>query len=383
MKYNIKMSTAETEQIRQILFSDCLLENFILGPSFCESMRQYLIPRLFLSKTVLQDGFLAGALSWTGTEEGCLEPDLVDASFRHASSALASLGSLKVTDFETMSDCLMLGVSLITFALKHRVKDVHTICCQTLVLMKPFYDVHLSGASDPLGLLTCMTLWDISGSVLQSKIPTLRFCVPQTSTDQHVDRYLGICVSLIPLLQDICEISAALLCVDADDAQGIFQTWHELEDKVQQWRPATSQDLHRLFNAIEVSHMLCQAQVWQQAALLILHRLRHPYGTNDEPARVLSKAILTNLDMIHLCTRKAVKHVELAFLVACLEVEARQRRQWLQKVRVLVGYSAQFQKDMQDTITSIWRAQDRCKTMSWGSLSIFSSGFLRSPTVQI
>ncbi|KAH6962194.1 hypothetical protein BKA56DRAFT_699281 [Ilyonectria sp. MPI-CAGE-AT-0026] len=365
--------TDERHLLQRMLSQGRLLGPFSIASSFCEPTRKQVIPHLLLSNT-LQDALLACAISWVGDVDGQVNPGRLSTCYQYASSALATLASLQVTNSETMADCLMLGSIVVTFAVKLRVNDISAISARTLSLIAPVYAASDPGQCEPLVFLSCMVMWEIGGCIFHCEVPSLRFKPP---TKTYVDRHVGLCGTLLPLFYDICELSQTLAHADKDDTD-VIKSIDALEQTVQLWQPAVPEGFITSFQAVEVAHMLCQAQVMRLAALLVMHRLRCPFGLADAPAQALSMVILSQLEMAFIVAEEPVRCVTLALLVACLELKGEGRREWLPRVAVFSGYSLEFGKHVEGTLTSFWATLDSVGTISWCDLTKLGFSFLRN-----
>lgn len=363
----------ERHLLQRMLSQGSLLGPFSIASSFCEPTRKQVIPHLLISNT-LQDALLACAISWVGDVDGQVNPGRLSSCYQYASSALATLASLQVTSSETMADCLMLGSIVVTFAVKSRVNDISAISGRTLGLIAPVYAVSDPVRCEPLVFLSCMVMWEIGGCLFHCEVPSLRFKPP---TKTYVDRHVGLCGTLLPLLYDICELSHALAHADKGDAD-IINSIDTLEQTVHRWQPAVPDGFTASFQAVEVAHMLCQAQVMRLAVLLVMHRLRYPFGLTDAPAQALSMAILSQLEMAFTVTKEPVRCITLALLVACLELKGDERQEWLPRVGVFSGYSPEFGKHVEGTLTSFWAALDSVGTIPWYDLATLGFSFLRN-----
>ncbi|KAH8896597.1 hypothetical protein GQ53DRAFT_889849 [Thozetella sp. PMI_491] len=352
---------SECQLVSRMLSVDENLEQFLMGPSFCNSHRQLLISSFVSHGSILKDAVLACSTAWLGASEE------LDCSYRKASSALTTLYSFEVKDEDDMAICLALGASLHTFALKLRVNDISAICSQTLGRIKVVYEANPQIEPDRCFMLTCMVNADIFECLLLGQAPSLRY---QPPTDpNYVDRFAGLCTTLLPLLQDICELNNALTHADETDKNDIMNSLDALEVSVRNWRPSVPSRFISRFTASETAHIICQAEVMRMAALLIIHRLVHPFGSNDEPAAVLASAIMNQLVTTHLVTEKPVRCAELAIVVAYLEFQGGERLRWLQKLQSLVGFSAEYKQRVQNIILSAWMAKDGGMVSSWYNLA--------------
>ncbi|KAI0401087.1 hypothetical protein F4802DRAFT_442375 [Xylaria palmicola] len=361
--------------VQRFLFHSRILDVFSVGSSFGEKVRGQVIPHMLLSKGTFLDGLLACAISWAGdVDDARAHPGRLSACYRHASSAISMLTSLPVGDFDSMIDCLMLGALVSTFTVRLRLYDTMAICRRTLGLIEPVYAVSNPARPELRVFLSCMVVWELRACLFSCAVPTLRFRPP---AEAYVDRHVGLCGTLLPLFHDICELSHALACRETEDTV-MRSELDAAEQSVRCWQPAAPEDLTTRFDAVEVAHMLCQAQAMQASALLVIHRLRYPFGVKDEPAQVLSRTILTQIEMAYGVTKQPVRCTDIPLLVACIELKGSSREKWFSDIDRFAGFSPQFGEHVRDALSSYWASIDASDTVSWSHLVASGALFLRS-----
>jgi hypothetical protein len=350
-----------------MLFGNETFERFLMGPTFYDVHRKMLVSHLQASTPVMIDAYLACANSWVVANDIETTQDCQRGSYQRAAAAMANLRSFQVSSPADVSQCLVLGASILTFALKLRVPDLSAICNGTLRLIAPVYASCSDPDQDELGFLTCMLMSELEQCLVQCRVPALRFTEPRGGA--HVDRYVGLCVSLFAHFHSICEVSHAMSRACRDGSNGIAETIDSLVCSLQEWQPSVPDGFCDRFTATEVAHMLCQAQVLRMAGLLIIHRLRYPYGTSDGEAEAISMSILTQLDTTYVVTKKPVKCTEVALIAACFELrDERQRRMWLDKASAMVGYSDHFKDHVRNTLRKFWYVKDTSARVCWYDL---------------
>ncbi|KAI0543917.1 hypothetical protein F4679DRAFT_566846 [Xylaria curta] len=367
--------TDEQHVVRQFLFHSRVLDVFSVNTSFGETARRQVIPQMLLSRATFLDGLLACAISWAGDiDSDPTNPSHLAACYRHASSAIAMLTSLQVENFDTMIDCLMLGALVSTFAIRLRLYDIQAICRRTLGLIEPIYTVSDPTRPELRIFLTCVILWEIRACIFSCAIPTLRFRPPP---EPYADRHVGFCGTLLPLFYDICKVGHAV--AHCQDNSIDLKELDAIEKSCCQWQPIVPEDLNTRFNAVEVAHMICQAQTMRAAALLVIHRLRHPFGVNDGPAQVLSMSILSQIEMTFNVTKQPVRCTDLPLLVACIELkEETGRQKWFSNIATFAGFSPQFREHVRNALRSYWMAIDTSDKISWDKLVTLGFPFLRN-----
>ncbi|KAJ4265331.1 hypothetical protein NW762_004616 [Fusarium torreyae] len=275
---------------------------------------------------------------------------------------MSTLRSLEIRDCNDISDCIVLGAMLLTFAFKLRPRDAFPIAQRTLSLVKPRYDSLPQDDPERQVFLSCLVTAELFDCIIQCQVPTLRF--KPISLPGHVDRFVGLCTHLLPLLYDLCELNHAFSRADQNNVDGLHAALDRLEQSIIGWQPRMEPGFMTSFTGSEMAHMLCQVQVFRHMAFLIIHRLRYPFNDNDEPAQVMSRTILDSLQLTRVVTQKAVRCVSLAFVFACFELQDQAAREyWLSKCNVLVGYSVDHRDRLDNIIKSLWAARDSGKRL--------------------
>ncbi|RAK77415.1 uncharacterized protein BO72DRAFT_403741 [Aspergillus fijiensis CBS 313.89] len=339
-------------------------DRFLLGPAFWPRHCAALMTHLEHSQSVLEHAYLASVLSATYSAENSRHTsqpaDGLSTVYRHASTALRSLRELHVTDRQQASTCLVLGTNIMLFAMFQRPENVFTLCRQTLVLVRPVYDTIDGPDPEDFFFLTGTMMLEMVGSLIHGAVPALRFRPPKSPV--YVDRYLGLSTSLLQLLHRVGELNSSL-----SDAVGpnvavnpmASRDLDGLESTVLAWQPDVPENLCSMFSAVEIAHIFCQVQAMRLCALLLIYRLKIPFGMHDAPARAIAISILTQLQTTLSVTGKAVKFAMLPVLVACVELTTETERDgWLSQVPELVCCSRAYGLFIQGAIRAFWTARD-------------------------
>ncbi|KAH7121640.1 hypothetical protein EDB81DRAFT_814172 [Dactylonectria macrodidyma] len=360
------LTSADHRLIQQMLFDDAGADYFLLGPSFVQSHLELLISHLVTSQSVLKDAFLAVAC--TLQEQSDLvntEPTTVRSGYVHACSALKRLREYQVQSKHGVSECLALGALVLSFAHCSTATDAPAIASRTLALIKESYETKPDFSHQDLVFMSCIILPEIFECLIHGSVPTVRYRVVKGS-EKYVDRYIGLTSPLLPHLYDICELSNAISLGDNEDMSEILKALELVDQQVTAWRPDIPSDFFTRFTAVEVSHMLCQAQVMRLGCNLIIHRLKFPFGLNNGPAAALAMSILTQLDMTRAATNKRILSTSIPLIAACFELQkASDREIWHSRIPELIGYSPGFAEDVQNLVSSFWNARDTVDCLSW------------------
>ncbi|OQE27426.1 hypothetical protein PENSTE_c004G01947 [Penicillium steckii] len=312
------------------------------------------------SKPILGHAYFAYALSVTNTRS-CgvkLSQDERFTSYRHASLALQSLRDIHVTSAQQAATCLILGTMIMLFAMFERPCNVYTLSRQTLILLQPVYDTLTRPGPNQFFFLTGIIMLEMIGSLIYGTVPALHFREPEDSP--YIDRYLGLSTSLLPVLSQVCELNWAVSPAGQGerDIHWITDTMDKLEAATLTWKIDFPKGLCQSFSAIEIAHIFCQAQVMRMAALLMIYRMRFPFGTHDLPARTIGISILTRLESTMLATGKPVKFVMVPVLVGCIELIGEERDRWMPHVPKLACCSNGYGSYIQAVVRACWAVRD-------------------------
>ncbi|QPG93664.1 hypothetical protein C2857_001574 [Epichloe festucae Fl1] len=386
------LSKHELALLDRAVHQDDFIHLFVLGPSFRESHRQKLVFHLLSSHQTVLDGYLAFALSMGGDEVQ------VNNSYRHAASALVTLRSLSATatdpsQADSASSCLILGWQMLHFVFKIGGGELLEICNQTLSLIKPHFSSHggFSGETTYLSFMTSLVLTETAECLFKTRLPTVRMDHPAATT--RIDGCVGLCTSLLPYLHDLAVLNHAMgasrrssKSLEAGNKKELLQqpraemNWAKplaiLERRVRSWQPNVPPDFCHGFTTIEAAHMMCQAQVMQTAALLIIHRLRYPYGTQDATARALSSSILDAMYLALNATGKVPFCLDLPLIVANFEVsDPSARVQNVSRFTSIGSYSSVFRTRIWTMLSLVWGAKHGQSDMHWYDLGDILSRF--------
>ncbi|KAF5011310.1 hypothetical protein FDECE_2560 [Fusarium decemcellulare] len=360
------LTFSEKQLVQNLLFSDAILDRFLIGSSFWEQHRKLLISHFTFSQHILKDAFLAVALACKQHSATELPKSDFTEAYKYASSALEQLRKYPIPSKQHISECLALGAIIITFTYYCSTEpNAMPTCNRTLGLVKEIYESSNDLSEDDLVFMSCLILPELPSCMMRGSLPTLRFrCLPKSS--HHVDRYAGLSYPLLPHFYDICRLNNALSHASPEDRHGILEAVNQVEQRVAGWQPQIPPGFINKFSATEVSRMLCQTQVMKMGAMLLIYRLRHPFGTNTEPALVMATTILTQLDLTQAATGTSNSYCLLPLIAACFEIKNQAQRQfWLPEIPRLGGFSSGLSHHVQGLIWTVWKAIDDVKAMNW------------------
>jgi hypothetical protein len=282
---------------------------------------------------------------------------------------VSTLRSVKAFDPGDLSAILLLAVSAITFAL-HISGSALAICRHALITIKPIYDSTTKLDSECLAFFICLLLSEMEECFPMGEPPTLRFRVELM--DGSVDRYVGIAAPMLPYLYDICEVGYLLRQDERPSDSELMEILNAVETAVLQWTPTLPEGCASRFLREEMVSLLAQANIYRWSLLLMVHRLRYPFGTESAAGTAFSVAILEELRSTLRHTKRSVPHVTIPFMVACFELtDPKERQLALEQIEVFIEFSKESRIKMRNQLTAFWTIKDIrgevhwCDVVSW------------------
>lgn len=287
---------APTSMVQEVLYTSEMFyhfhRHFMIGRSFAEGFQRAVWAAMGRTDGIVFEAYQAALGIWDTQKERIRPLGEVDISAGR--DCLKRLQDMVSVQPEDAAAILMVGQILLVYHVATICTSAQPILRSALLAVKPFYDDLLTQPElDPITITPILI--DTVESLVRRELPVIK-C---SQTDRTiVDRSAGVCWSLLPLLQKLCECSAREKATEplfsrgpCDGGPDIFT---EVESQIRVWEPQVP-DLFSDFTHLEVSCMLLQARLYRMAALLIIHRLRYPLGENDEEAIIQAKIILAEL----------------------------------------------------------------------------------------
>ncbi|KAI0126179.1 hypothetical protein BJ170DRAFT_583546 [Xylariales sp. AK1849] len=296
---------------------------FVLGRSFVDDF-QSTVRRLFArSPQILADAYSV-ALKLMGSRHAT-SPGLDGHDLTIGAHCLQRLidGSSSITHPEDAAVIVLLGQALLVYNTLIPSPTTQVITRGTLLSVKHWYPALIKRPYLDAVTLTPV-LMDTIECLIRREMPVIQLLAPDRCI---VDRFLGVCASLLPLLYELCEQSYQA------KTNGIMEKvspWDPVEDspyteikrKIRDWAPELPSCFFTTYSALEVSIMLAQARSYRIAALLVIHRLRFPLGIEDLVAQRYADDILREISILKAWPSDAATGLGLDFplLVATLEL---------------------------------------------------------------
>ena len=366
------LSQIEKEKLLFLLDHPENLSCYVVSPSFQDAERCSLAAPLPAALPVLKDAYLAcaGALKLTHRDHhDTVEMDDGHANLLHALTAMKTLRSLPVATPQDAALCLTLGIALTLFVYSTIGQGVYEISHHCLSMARPFVETEmLDSEAEPW--LTFLVLMEMMECLVHRRRPTIR--IPRQRSlgpkKEVVDRHLGLCATLLPYYHDLCVVSHSLTnTTDASYMALVEKQLDRIQAEVEAWQPSQPDHFLEQFESAEVVHLLAQARVYRLAALLVSHRLRHPFGDQDDQASIWAREIMIELELVQRITGWSAHCVTVPFVTAAVEMlDPTARCQALENVD---EYGDQFtplvRKATKTFLSRVWLERDHNLTASW------------------
>ncbi|CAG8257238.1 unnamed protein product [Penicillium salamii] len=344
------------------------LDKYLIGPSFHESHHRSFVQSMLQPAPALKNATVACAAVLFGDKYAEYTLTSVEVGHRRAALALSELRALKISEEQDLVTALVLGVSMVTFAMHVVDGQPFLISHYTLSLVRPVYQSALRMDPSIMDYLMCLVSTETFECLLTAQTPTLR--INEHDRPNVVDRYLGIASSLFAHLYDICAVSSLLRTAGGTMTAQTAQKVEDIRESLEQWKTSPPLNFLERFTVAETTIMLAQAKVLRVAAFLIIHRLYHPFGTHNSAALSLSKLIDMEFDRVLHLTGHSLPCMSFAYLTACFEINGREARtSAIEKSQRVANFSKQSQRRFQQTLLSMWAAKDAGSQIYWFSLN--------------
>ena len=357
------LSLEEKELLMFLLGDSQTLQYFVVSPRFKEAEKMSFAGPLPAAWPILKHAYLAYAGVLKSLHPSCATEAGNHFSLRHVASAMITLRSLPITKSEDAELCLTLGFALALTVYAAIGVGVSDICHYCLSITRPYIETAaVNPETEPR--ISFLVLLETMECIVYRRKPTLRM---QPRAPMGVDRYLGLCLPLLPYYYDLCTISHSLVnCTDASPV-GLQRQLEEIQAHVDKWQPSHPEGFIHEFSTTEVVQLLAQARVYRLAALLIIHRLQHKFGHKDSQADIWSREVMMELELARRISNQPARFVTLPFIIAAVEIRDPAERN--KAVRNVDAYVDQFtpvvRKATKTFFSRVWHERDEHRNFSW------------------
>lgn len=359
-----QLSVEEKGQLQFLLNDPLTLEYTVVSPRFTEAERNSFAAPFKAALPILKDAYLAyaGALKSLHSDYASEEDD--PKNLRYATNAMATLRGLPVTNAGDAELCLALGYTLSLCVYAVIGVGVSDVCHYCLTITKPFMGVPNIG-SDAQLRIRLLVLLETMECIVHRQKPTLRL---ETSVPESLDRHLGLSIPLLPYYHDICAISHSLVDGNNETPRGLFYLQlDDIQTHLRNWMPSPTMAFIHEVSTTEAVHLLAQAKAFRLGGLLLVHRLKHPFGREDEQADLWSREVMMELKLAQSLSNTPTRFVTMPFILAAVEVrDPDEREKALGNVDKYVDqFTPAVQKATKTFLTRIWHERDAHMVYSW------------------
>lgn len=362
-------SPFDTLSDREMFIVKCIsqgrprIDQFLVAPSFRVNHHKTFARHLHNAPPWIHDALIATAALLACEYDRDPAYEDMTIGHRRAASAISTLRSIKSIDLGDLSAILLLAVSAVTFSL-HISGSSLAICRHALITTKPTYESIPKLDSECLAFFICLILSETEECFVRGEVPTIRFR-PELA-EGSVDRYVGIASPMLPYLHDICKIGFMLRQKERPSDAEIMRSLGAIESATHEWIPTLPEGCAARFLKEEMVSLLSQANTYRCCVLLLVHRLRYPYGTELATGTALSDAILKELRSVHRHTKRSVSNVIIPFMAACFELtDPNDRQTALGEVDIFIEFSKKLRIRIKDQFSAFWTIKDIQGQVHW------------------
>lgn len=350
-----RLQSERTEDLNE------LVKLLVIGPNFEQRLDKEIRNLLDWDFEGAVDGYLAcmGALA---LKMGLLKDGNLESNIHRGALAVSKLRSAPGPSPTELKPWIIFGLSIVTFAMTALGTGATTVRRHVL---KPIASLpELSEEIKACDSLTCLVVFETWECLTKRSIPLLRL---DPGSASHVDRLFGVTAGLLPHFYDICELSNALQHADTTDCSDVLEALTIVEREVETWQPRLPSDFVSEFTTIEVVHIMAQAELHKVAALLFIHRLRNPFGSEDDAAERLSRRIMGELRRAQVVTNQRVRCISFPFFLAAVDTRSGEdRAQILDLSHDHIDPTCPNVCDQfRDFMTALWQIRDASSGFIW------------------
>ncbi|KAK5655378.1 hypothetical protein OQA88_5648 [Cercophora sp. LCS_1] len=361
---------------------------FILGPSFAECE----LTRLFVTLTAFPEVLLSPYLACSGRFLSLLDTSTappnhsIETDYTNSTKAVKELRKRGSSDGPYQEGDLqltvILGLGIVTFDLLDSGLHAHRICRYTLGLL----DNHHAFSPELEDGLLPLIFMDTCNCLVRRQIPVYR---SRTQKQGHVDRYIGLCVPLLSHMYELCCISSELSDGLGAIDEAIGEALSTVQEAIATWNPVIDEEANVALTSQESCIVVEQASIYRTVLLLVIHRLRHPVGTQDELAAEMAEIILHTVQGLYKNDQKrgVDRYTEAAFeyrmtlpfLVAGIELQDPLRRTQAMQILELVCWKKMYStiaNSLRDFLLFVWATRDAGWNGHWFDLAAHGPSFV-------
>jgi len=329
--------------------------HFMIGRSFSDGFQRAVWTVMGQTDGIVFEAYQAALGIWDTEKERIRPLGEVDVSAgRDCLKRLQDAATVQPGDAAAI---LMVGQILLVYHVATICTSAQPILRSALLAVKPFYEDLLSQPElDPITVTPILI--DTVESLVRREMPVIK--CPETER-LVVDRSAGVCWSLLPLLQKLCECSAREKASEplfsrgpCDGGPDIFT---EVESQIRVWEPKIP-NIFSDYSQLEVASMLLQARLYKAGALLIIHRLRYPLGENDEEAIIQANVILAELSAFVAWAPDELRGLPIGLPLLCAMLETREHGEHIVSQMATFSRHPRHEMEFRRFVDLVWAARE-------------------------
>lgn len=302
--------------LRRILDKTWFSQYMVVAPHFADEQQTELTSYLLSAFDLMKDGYIACYSAFSVAMGFELEGFDHKENLSRGALVVQKLRSSSRPRPDELLPWICLGLAIVTFAQCALGTDATPVRRHVLSYVNTLGDSAIEYMHNPM--VVCLTTLEINECLVRRQIPILR---PQAPDQPIIDRYMGLSLSLLPLLYDVCKLSNELKTADEFELPVLLDVLEDVRRSVESWQPIAPDNFIDDFTAMEVSHMCTQSRAYQTAALLYIHRLKSPFNSGDDLGGFMSRSILSDLELARRTTGRAPRYVTMPFILAAIEAK--------------------------------------------------------------
>lgn len=242
---------------------------FTVVPGMAPSLARHWWACLTGGPPILLETYLALRHTFYFVHRG--QQNLSDASLSTNTDALRSLRNACLQSSKDIVQFLWLTAIVQSFdRLARGNLSTNSILEWSLARLQPVQAQLTDNPRDTSPTLTCFIFIDTASSMFKSCLPIMKM---PSAFEDLIDRFAGLCGSLLPLLYDVCGLLAATKnsashCRETDE---IVQQWSDTYTAIIAWEPSFSSVSFLQFSSVDQTVLL---YAYRAAALLLLGQIR-------------------------------------------------------------------------------------------------------------
>lgn len=298
------------------------MDMFMFGPSFAHDFHVAAGHLYSTSTLLLRDIYIAllSAIQKTRYNNGSICGD----DLTMGASSIQKLRTAVITTYQDAAAVAALGQGVAAFDMLSSGTRSNMILRYSLTLIRPWYSALLRNPSlDPITIAPIF--WDTVDCLIRREIPIIKF---STRDPQLVDRVAGLCLTLLPILQELCVTSYNTKTQRYPNDN--LDPFTGIEQKLLSWSITPPPDITKTYSTSENRGMRTQALMYRASGFLLIHRLRNPLGVQDNLARSYADDIVLEL-LRYLALAKPderLPNTALPLLLAMLEIPGLPKSLW-------------------------------------------------------